>query len=134
MNVREYALLLLKFRPRSRKELYSRLRRKGYSEEEIEKALQWLEESGFIDEMDMAIDYVRAGVERGWSRMRIIKGLRERGIPSDIVEEALRHYDEERVVDVLREKLKGKDRESMIKFLKNRGFSWEMIRRVLSDE
>ena len=134
MNVREYALLLLKFRPRSRRELYSRLRRKGYSEEEIEKALQWLEESGFIDEMDMAIDYVRAGMERGWSRLRIIKGLRERGIPSQVIEEALNHYDEKRVVEVLREKLRGKGREYIIKFLKNRGFSWEMIRRILSDE
>ena len=134
MNAREYALLLLKFRPRSRRELYERLNRKGYSAEEIEKVLNWLEESGFIDEMEMAIDYVRAGVERGWSRIRIIKGLRERGIPSDIVEEALRYYDEERVVEVLREKLRGKDREYRIKFLKNRGFSWEMIRRIISDE
>ena len=129
-----YALLLLRYRSRSRRELERRLLSKGYSRDEVEEVLERLDDMGYIDDVEMARDYVRAGVERGWSRIRIIRGLRERGVEEGAISEAMEEYDEDRVVRVLKMKLRGKGREEVIRFLRNRGFGWDMIRRVLSDE
>ncbi len=134
MDARSYALLLLRYRARSRRELERRLLSKGYSRKEVDEVLDWLDEVGYLDDMELARDYVRAGVERGWSRIRIMRGLRERGLGDEAISEAMEEYDEDRVVEVLRRRLAGRGREEIIKFLRNRGFGWDIIRRVLSDE
>ncbi len=134
VDARSYALLLLRYRSRSRRELERRLLYRGYGRDEVEEVLKWLEEMGYLDDVEMARDYVRAGVERGWSRIRIIRGLREKGLGDEVISEALEEYDEDRVVEVLRRKLRGKGREEVIRFLRNRGFGWDVIGRLLSDE
>ncbi len=111
-----------------------RLLSRGYSREEVDEVLEWLEEMGYLNDVEMARDYVRVGVERGWSRIRIIRGLKERGIGDEVISEALEEYDEERVIRFLRSRLRAKGREEAIRFLRNRGFGWDIIRRVLADE
>jgi regulatory protein len=51
-----YALKLLGYRSRSRKELLLRLKRKGFPPDEIDSTIHFLEQTGFLDDENVARD------------------------------------------------------------------------------
>lgn len=134
------ALRLLKYRPRSKAELKSRLLIKGFPLEVIEEVLTKLGEEGLIDDLIFAL-FWRESREKFNPRSRwlVEKEIKEKGVEPEIVEKATQGWDEEECAYRAGLKkvriLKGKDYETFRKklagFLRRRGFSWEIIRRTI---
>jgi len=91
----EAALAFLAHRPRSRSEVVQRLRKHGYPEPAIEAALERLERAGFVDDRAFAEYWVRNREQfRPRGRYALRQELRQKGVESDVIEDALQDLDE----------------------------------------
>ena len=73
----------------SKKELQEKLVRKGAEEEEAQDIALWLEELGAVDERAYAGILVRHYAAAHYGKKRIVQELQRRGIPRELMEEAL---------------------------------------------
>lgn len=139
------ALDWLSARPRSAAELKRYLRDRGWDEETAQKTLDRCVELGYIDDLKLAIDFVerRIGGQK-IGRLRVADELRQRGVASALIEEALRRFDEsdeegewERALLIARKKWAAsyKNREQQRRrtgtFLLRRGFDTELVIKLL---
>jgi regulatory protein len=136
MKAINYALKLLKFRPRSENELRKRMKLKGFDDSEIVEVIEKLKKYGYLNEIEDAINYVKIKCERGWSKKRIYLGLLIRGYNEQIINEALNNYEKDVVIEKLKREMRRKhlDKEKLIKLLKSRGFEWDIIKEVLKND
>lgn len=89
-KVRNYCLRLLKFRPRSRKEVEQRLKRKKYPPDLIDKAVAELVEAGLINDKEFVRFWVNWRNEVNPRSQNFIKlELRQKGISADLIEKIL---------------------------------------------
>lgn len=89
-KAKDYALRLLKFRLRSRKELETRLRQKKYTKQTIAEVLKFLENTGFIDDFVFARAWINSRLNfNPRSRGLLVYELRQKGIPQDIITKSL---------------------------------------------
>ncbi len=58
-EAKTYALKLLSYRARSRKELHERLRGKGFDSSRIKETIESLEDAGLINDKDLAPELLR---------------------------------------------------------------------------
>jgi len=139
-ELRQLALKLLARREHSRAELARKLAAHGDAGE-IEALLDQLQQSGLLSDRRFAAGYVRRqGVRLGAGRMRQV--LRSRGVDDETVAATLADAalpDEiERAREVWRRKfgLPPQDLREwarQARFLQQRGFAVELIRRLLKD-
>lgn len=106
----------------------------GLNPEEANRVLEQLVSQGFIDEQRYARAFVNDRFAfNGWGRVKIAHQLRLKGIPSEIISEAMNLIDEEkyreRLIGLLRAKWRAvSDREpraawaAMMRFAASRGF------------
>jgi regulatory protein len=136
MKAINYALKLLKFRPRSENELRKRMKLKGFDDIEIVEVIEKLKQYGYLNEIEDAINYVKIKCEKGWSKERIYLGLLIRGYNEQIINEALNNYEKDVVIEKLKREMRRKhlDKEKLIKLLKSRGFEWDIIKEVLKND
>jgi regulatory protein len=136
MKAINYALKLLKFRPRSENELRKRMKLKGFDDSEIVEVIEKLKQYGYLNELEDAINYVKIKCEKGWSKKRIYLGLLIRGYNEQIINEALNNYEKDVVIEKLKREMRRKhlDKEKLIKLLKSRGFEWDIIKEVLKND
>ena len=135
-NAKESALRLLAKRDHSREELRRKLSAKGFSPEEIEEALQKLETRGVLDDGRYAqrLAFYLAQ-EKLFGPQRITQKLFQKGIPADLIQEAMAKAEEglatnARLGVVLGIKLKGRslehlfpnERRKLANYLRRRGF------------
>ena len=151
-EVREAALALLSRREHSRRELARKLRRKGYSRDQIESVLGRLEEVGLVSDERYARLFVMDKLAvRPLGRRRIVQGLRRKGVEGELADRAIdavyhdREVDDRTLAETLArkraERLVGLDaavaRRRLSGFLARRGFDAavvvETVRRVLDD-
>ncbi|MFH0763101.1 MAG: regulatory protein RecX [Candidatus Omnitrophota bacterium] len=138
-KARLYAFLLLKFRQRSEKELYERLKKKGFKEEIIKEVISFLKERAFIDDKSFARAWINQRLKKPYGLKRICRELKIKGIDGEIVsgilQEVKKGYDEEGVaLRLAKDKLgrsKGvepqKAKKRIFSYLLRRGFSPEVI-------
>lgn len=143
-EARRYAFLLLKFRLRSEKELYQRLKRKKFSEETIRQTIGFLKEKKFINDNEFAGMWVASRIKRPLGLRRIKEELSLKGIDKEIVDAQIAQikqgYREEEVVSrIARERiarLRGiepyKAKSRLFSYLLRRGFSPEVITDVIN--
>jgi regulatory protein len=143
----ESALRLLAQRDHSREEIRRKLQARGFTPEEIEKALKWLEEREFLDDLRYAQKLAFSLVkEKLLGPQRIRQKLFQKGIPAGLVKEVVEKADEtlaagERLQIAMRMKLKGRspeeifpdERRKLAGYLRQRGFSWEDIREAFQE-
>lgn len=139
------ALKLLEYRPRSSKEIASRLAMAGFEEDVIEEALTRLEELGFIDDVGFSQAWVTHRVTgNAMGSARIRWELRHKGISTEVVEEALSVLDTDTeyrsAMDAARrrwERDRDPDERSkrrrLASYLRRRGFDWDIINKVLKE-
>ena len=141
-EVRRIALGLLARREHSGLELRHKLRARGFDADLVASVLQGLGEEGLLSDARFAESFVRARCDKGYGPLRIRGELRERGIDSDTIEACLDPDDIAwcRLGARVRNKRFGlslpadlKQRARQIRFLQQRGFTGEQIRRVLED-
>jgi len=143
-NARRYALLLLRYRGRSEKELRQRLREKGYQAEEIETSVAYLLDSGFLDDRALAENLKRQAMT---NKLLGFEGARRfmllRGLPKEIIEEALEYHEDDELRNI-RKLIEKKQRslsrypepkrtQSLMGSLMRKGYSLALIRKALKN-
>ncbi len=139
------AIAWLAARPRTAKELERYLAHKGWDEDTIRETIDRCHEQGYIDDLKLAIAVIehRMGRQK-MGRLRVISELRQRGVNSEWIEEALRRFEEndeeeewERAMAVARKKWASryKNREEQKRrtgmYLLRRGFESELVIKIL---
>lgn len=138
-KTKNYAFLLLKFRLRSEKELYQRLKKKKFDDNVIKRTLSFLKDKGFIDDNIFTKTWIESRLKKPLGLRRLKQELKLKGIDKDIIdnqiEEIKKDYPEEDIVLELAKKrfnkLKGiepnKAKRRIYAYLLQRGFSPEII-------
>lgn len=146
-KAREAAYRLLTYKPRSRSELIVRLKQKGFSEEIIKGVITRLEEQRYIDDESYGLSLARSLIQRrllGKEALRAElarKGL-GRELIDKIIEECYTEDDEatlaakalEKKLSSLKEKPVEVIKRRASDYLRRKGFSFGIIRRVLKEK
>jgi len=139
--VRRAAMDLLARREHGRVELTRKLRQRGAIDELIELALDRLAEEGLLSEARYLESFIRYRSSAGYGPARIREELGQRGLVRGDIDQALRESEVdwgERLRDVWQRKFAGqrpqdpRGRAQQTRFLVYRGFSMDMIGRLLS--
>ncbi|AIN56943.1 MULTISPECIES: recombination regulator RecX [Pseudomonas] len=139
--VRRTAMDLLARREHGRVELTRKLRQRGATDELIEPALDRLAEEGLLSEARYLESFIRYRSGSGYGPGRIREELGQRGLDRGDIDQALRDSEVDwalRLKEVWQRKFSGqlphdpRSRAQQTRFLAYRGFSMEMIGRLLS--
>lgn len=139
-KVKQSAARSLAHHSMSKSDLSRKLRDKGFSDEESEKAADWFEEKGLVDDEAFAratADYYK---RRGYGKMRIREELRRRGIEKELIDGTVETLgsSESELCALIEKKLRGKELDAdnkrrLIAFLTRRGFRFDEIRAAMTD-
>jgi len=136
------AIYSLAMREHSRQEIYKKLSRKKFSEGvDINRLLDELEENNYLNEQRFTESFIRSRAQRGQGLLKINNELRQRGINSELINQALNILDidwhelaneqrKKKFGDSIPEDYKEKTRQ--MRFLSGRGFDSEIIRSIIS--
>ena len=136
---RDAALNFLGPRPRSMSETHTRLRQKGFSDEDITITLNWLKERGYLNDEAFASFWTENRQNFRPRSARVIRAeLAQKGIERDIAAEATNDLDEDdsayRAAVPRARRFAGLDQPNFQKkiaeFLVRRGFSYEIAMRA----
>ena len=139
--MREAALRILARREHSRAELTLKLRARSYSESLIESTLQDLKDEGLQCDERAAELYVRQRVAKGYGALKIRAELNAKGVASEVVSSCIERADVDwlelasRVAERKSPPIDRDDKKALLKqqrFLAGRGFTTDVIRRVLA--
>lgn len=137
------ALKFLSYRSRSKKELLDRLKRKGFSEGQIDHAVRSLEHAGLIDDQNLAGELFAYSLERKPLGKKGIEAfLSRRGIGKELIHKTLSVHtgdmEQESANRFVEKKLKSLKSypDDVVKrrlwgMLRRRGFSAEVAQRAL---
>jgi len=132
------ALHFLKFRPRSEFEIRQKLLSKKISEQEIDDTIRVLKRNKLLDDAEFAKMYVRDRNRFKPSGSYLLKmELKRLGISDQEIENALAEQDEEALArEALASKHRYRDTDftKQAHFLQRRGFSTNIIYKVLKEE
>lgn len=142
-KAKNYAFLLLKFRQRSEKEIYGRLKKKKFTEETIKETITFLKDKEFIDDELFAKTWIESRLRKPLGLRRIRQELKAKGVDNEIIENKIqaskdKYCEEDVVLKIAKEKL-GKIRgieQPIIKrrlysYLLRRGFSPDIVMDVI---
>ncbi len=138
--VRDCALTLLEYRDRTGQEMRRKLKEREYSPEEIEEAIAFLEEYHYLDDEGYARRYVRTYSEQKSIR-RLRAELEQKGIACGHIENALKEAEIDEASQIagwIRKKgyvpgehLEQSQYRKLVSSLGRRGYSFDVIRRVM---
>ena len=121
----------------SKRDLETRLVRKGESEEQAKEAVKWLSELNLVDDRQTARQIVERCIHKGYGLQRAKQALYEKQIPKALWEEALEDYPDqtEAIAEFLRTKLRDPDDPKQVKraidAALRRGHSYSDVKRAL---
>jgi len=130
------ALKFLNYRARSSREVRRNLESHAVPEEVIERVLERLQGSGLIDDTRFAQDWIENRSEfRPRSRRMLAYELRQRGLPTDQIDQALNELDDESLAyqAALKQARKLRElewlefRQKLSGFLARRGFAYQEV-------
>lgn len=140
------AMNLLKSRNYTRKQLEDKLRDNYYSEELIEEALSYVERFGYVNDLQYAIDFITYRAEQ-LNRKQLEQKLMQKGIRKDIMEQAFEEFfqdgneisEKNQIYTFLQKKKfwqleEEKDRQKVFAALMRKGFSFELVQKVLNEQ
>ncbi|MBI4330250.1 MAG: RecX family transcriptional regulator [Chloroflexi bacterium] len=134
------ALLLLRFRKRSKKEMEERLARRGFSRGAVTGTVRRLEEEGLVDDR-LFTEFWKENREsfRPRGKRLMALELRKAGVPGETIAEGLGDVDEAagayRAAQAKMRLWQGLEysmfRKKLAGFLARRGYGWEVIRETV---
>lgn len=142
MDIKGYALRLLKYRARSEEELRRRLKNKGFKDTEIENLIFEFKEKGLVDDIKFSylFAYDKLTIQKKGPKL-IEWELLKLGVKKEIVDEAiskvLQEVDEKKIIReiLMKEGIdleNGKEKRRLYSKLTKRGFNYYSIESVLS--
>jgi len=142
-SARQWALRALGRRMHTSHEIRAALSRRGFEEEVAESILVELGRQGYIDDLDFARVWVSSrSANQLHGRLRLIRDLRQKGIPDEMAESVIRDSlpEEEEVAIAIKaaeKKLRAmrsigrangaKGRDTIYRHLRSRGFTTRVI-------
>ena len=142
-RVRAKALDLLARREHSAGELRRKLLERGYDSTAVEAVLSSLEQQKLLSDGRFVQEFVAARVRRGSGPMKIREELRGRGVTGELVDQAmsaLKGVSAEGAAAARRKRFGAElpgdmpERARQARFLQQRGFSMEDIRKALKGD
>lgn len=141
-KARESALRLISYRDRSISELRKRLIRTDYPEDIVDEVIDQLSNSGLLDDEKFSRDWIKArSASKPMGKTRLAWELRSRGVEAPLVEESLEGLDDDTEYELAYSVVAGKLakinkndptlRNKLGSLLRRRGFTWEIITRVI---
>ncbi len=121
----------------SKRDLETRLVRKGESEEQARAAVEWLADLNLVDDRQTARQIVERCIHKGYGLQRAKQALYEKQIPKDLWEEVLADYPDQtdRIADFLRTKLRDPEDPRQVRraidAALRRGHSYGDVKRAL---
>lgn len=131
---------LLNVRERCIKEIRMRLCKAGFSDEEVEDALQAALRVNLLNEERYARAFIRGKVHLGWGRAKIVQRLHADGIADDVIECCQDDFaspcDEYQMAQNELSKRPARSKNpyaTYVRRLLGRGFSMDLSKRVAAD-
>ncbi len=130
------ALNYLSYSDRFSKEVSQRLKREGFTKEEIDSTIEKLKNYGYVNDRKTAEEFIRSKISKGWGPERIKIELMRREISEEeaenLVKSIFSEFDERELIFKLAEKFlrnkKGENIKEKLKgFLFRKGFSYDKI-------
>jgi len=139
-SIKSCALRLLSYRARSETELVNRLCLKGFDKEEAQKTVEYLKEIGLINDRELAGSILRYCTESrimGSASTRAY--MRKRGVPEELIREIKFNDEDElqkgrKLLQAKQRYLKDYDSNKLYRFLQRRGFSSDVIKKLITDD
>ncbi len=137
--------MLLKFRSRSEKEIYVRLKKKRFDEKTIQETLSYLKDNNFINDISFANAWIESRLKKPIGLNRIRKELKIKGIDEKIIEQKIdelkdRYFEQDIVKKIAKEKFNrlkniepDKAKRRIFSYLMRRGFSADAVLDTLNE-
>jgi len=145
-NARRYAIRYLVYRDRSRDEIICYLKKKKISANAVDETLIFLENNNYINDERFAMQFGRSRIlNKKIGKLRLELELKKKGLKNQIVEETLKAlYEEYNENEIALSSAKKKianhsltnserDRHRIIKYLERKGFSYNVIYKVITN-
>jgi len=141
LSAKSVAVKLLSRREHSALEIRDKLLKRDFEEDEVAQAISELQQGDWLSDERFAEAYIRMRQQKGFGPIRIAIELNERGVDESIVDSYLHAGDEswlQTLTQQYSKKYKNKaiedynDKAKRIRFLQYRGFSLDMIYRVIN--
>ncbi len=136
-KIREASLRYLERRQHSERELFLKLRKKGFSPDEIQREIERLRKMGLLNDREFAINWAIGRRKKLYGRKKIIWELRFKGISDEIVEEAIHEAEgfmgERETAERILKKRRIKDPGKAYRFLLQRGFPSEIAAELAAE-
>jgi len=129
-----YAFLLLKYRMRSKNELVSRLKKKRFKLDIIERVIDYLEKNNYINDKEFSRLYLDSLLKKGYGKKRIEFNFNRLGIDKNLISEFLDDmYYKKNLEELIKKKISFyKDRkDKLLRFLLQRGYTYQEIEEAL---
>lgn len=137
MSARMRAVRIVSAASVSRRDLESRLVRKGEDPQQAKEAVAWMEDLHLVDDRATAEQVVSSCISKGYGLMRAKQALYEKRIPKEYWDEALADYPDqtEKITAFLKSRLDADSDEKQVRravdALIRRGHNYGTIRRAL---
>ena len=137
MSARMRAVRIVSAASVSRRDLESRLVRKGEDPQQAKEAVAWMEDLHLVDDRATAEQVVSSCISKGYGLARAKQALYEKRIPKEYWDEALADYPDqtEKITAFLKSRLDADSDEKQVRramdALIRRGHSYGAIRRAL---
>jgi regulatory protein len=146
-NAKFYALRLINLKPRSAEELKGKLKEKGIPENIMTHVLGEFKKKGLVDDKKFAKLWVNSRMASNPKGEKILRHeLKEKGVEDDIISQTIEEakngqseYDTvKKLADTRMHSLRELDKKTakrrLFGYLKRRGFSFDVIMKVLNEE
>lgn len=144
INAKQAAYNYVSYKSRSEHQIKEKLSSKGFTQDLIEDAIQFLYEFNLLDDRKFARSFVKSKIElKKYGKGRLKIELLKKGINKEIIEDTLNEvYPEhdkykmalelaEKKYRIIRNKPKNKIYTSIKYFLQRQGFDWEVTKKTL---
>jgi len=140
-NAFNYSLKYLSYRARSVKEVYEYLVRKNFVEDTINSVLKKLIDLKFLNDEEFAKSWIESRQKyKGRSKFILKNELRLKGLSDDVIKPLLKEAQDDletaRILFDKKKRILGnipteEFKKKMAGFLQRKGFSWEIISKLL---
>lgn len=131
----KYAMILLRYRERSKREMEERLKKKGFEESVVKKVMETLSQRGLLDDerfINMWIEEILVFRKKG--KRAVFFELKKRGVNEQEIEKEWEKWreKEKEIAKKITEELKDMEVFEIKRKLYQKGFSQEAIEESLS--
>lgn len=142
-SAKEAAIGYLSRRDHAEKELFKKLKVRGYSEQDVSEAIAFCQDYNWLDDARFAAMLMRNGIAKGWGALRIRQDMKMKGIHDTVVSQTMEEtevdwFEQARAVALRKfgnsEMDTPKEKARRFRFMQYRGFDFEQIKYALNAE